>query len=185
MEEVPGRGFFGGSGHRSNASSFRLLARFWAIRDGSLTAPRVDAGMPLSRAECGDRGAALRNQDMELEILDLARVVERGDAALQSGHSVYPNVDLVWRARLLLGQGRDRFRQASPAQWFTGHGGRMELLAVPGSRAGHGVLWLAEAAEPRLHSELDGHDAVQLGVCVFVLPAGRTAVAPTGQKSSS
>src|SRR6267154_2978368 len=183
MEEVLARCVPGRSGHRSNASSFRLVARLWAIRDGSLTATRVDAGMSLSRAECGDRGAALRNQDMELEVPDLVRIVERGDAALQSEHSVYTNIDLVWGAGLLVGQRRDRLRQASPAQWFTGRGGRMELLAVPRSRAGHGVLWLAEAAEPWLHPELDGHDAVQLGVCVFVLPAGGTAVAPVGEES--
>src|SRR5712692_7371873 len=184
MEEVPARGVPGGSGHRGNASAFRLVARLWAIRDGSLTASRVDAGMSLSRAERGDRGAALRNQDMEMEVPDLVCILEHRNAALQSGHSVYANVDLVRRAGLLLGQGRDRLWQASPAQWFTGHGRRVELLAVPRSRAGHGALRVAEGAEPRLHPELDSHDAVQLGVCVFVLPAGGTAVAPTREESS-
>src|SRR5258708_16251790 len=151
MEEVPARGVFGGSGHRSNASSFPLVAGLWAIRDSSLATTRVDAGMSLGRAECGDRGAALCDQDMELEVPDLVRIVERGDAALQSEHSVYANVDLVWGAGILLGQGRDRFRQTSPAESFAGHGGGVELLAVPCSPAGNGVLRLAEAAETRRH----------------------------------
>src|SRR5260370_40443175 len=128
MEKVPPRRVPGGSGHRGDASSFRLVARLLAVRDGSLTSTRVDAGMSLSRAECGDRGAALCNQDMELEVPDLVRIVERGDAALQSGHSVYANIDLAWGAGLLVGQRRDRLRQASPAQSFLGDGGRMELL---------------------------------------------------------
>src|SRR5258706_13926763 len=71
MEEVPARCVPGGSRHRRHASALRLVARLWAIRDGSYTVAGVDAGMPLSGAECGDRGAALRNQDMELEVPDL------------------------------------------------------------------------------------------------------------------
>src|SRR5882762_4955113 len=136
MEEVPARCVPGGSGHRSKASSFRLLARLWPVRHGALTASCVDAGMSFSRAKRGDRGAALRNQDMELEVPDLVRIVERGDAALQSGHSVYAIVDLVWSARLLLGQRRDRLWQASAAQSLAGDGGGVEEQAVDVSQNG-------------------------------------------------
>src|SRR5258708_34061640 len=109
--------------------------------------------MPPGRAERGTRATALHPPHLELEIPDLVGMLDLRNAALQSGHSLYANDDLVWRAVLLLGQGRDRLRQASPAQSLPRAGGRMELLAVPRSRSGHEVLRLAETAEPGLRPE--------------------------------
>src|SRR5260370_24749524 len=104
LEEVPASRVLGGSGHGSDASSLGRVARFWAFRHGPVTAPRVATGMPISRAERGGLGQAIRNQDFRLGILHLAPILGRPNVAFQSGNSLYANNDLVRRPCILMGE---------------------------------------------------------------------------------